>query len=514
MNRNTFSPEAQKSLLKGINILGDSVGGTLGAHGRTVLYRHNNSPGGIPQSTKDGVTVARHITSDDDIESMGIDIVKDAARKTAAKAGDGTTTSTVLAQAILNHAIGRKGSQRDYIKGLESASTKVLSYLDKISEKVSGNMIDYVANISTNNDEELGKIIATAHKEVGEYGHVWYEPNDKGIDTYSKVEHGASLPSGFIDPGFVNNTKTNTVDMVDPLIFISTSKIDSARQIETILEEAIMKKKPLLVLADVDPQVGAALLANRIKHGYQFNIVTPPFHGLFQRDILQDMAHLTGATLHGTHMGDAAENVTVDLLGTADFIQTDKSSTVIRIKDRKDLSEHVEAITVLIDEEPNKSRKEDLKHRRATLAGGVAVVTVGASSDGEMFEKLARVDDAIHAVGASLLEGILPGGGVALKNASEALEVPSGDDDYIEGFKALKDSINEPFLRILSNADLKAPDGLRTGWGVNVLTGRKVLMKAEGIIDPTLATKEALRNAVSVSKTILSTGLVICETNE
>ena len=513
MKENVFKTEAQERLLKGINTLGDGVGLTMGAHGQTVLYRHDNAPDGIPQSTKDGVTVSKHITSEDPIEKMGIDIVKDAARKTAAVAGDGTTTSTVLAQSILNQAVGREGSQRDYIRGMEAARDKVLTYLSEESETVSDDMIDYVAKVSTNNDEELGGIIAKAYKDVGEYGYVWYEPNSNGIETYCKIEHGAQIPCGFLDPVFVNTAETNTVDLVNPLIFISTSKIDSARQIEPILKHVTQpgKEKPLFIIADMDPQVSTVLAANKLKNGYQFNVVTPPYHGLFRRDILNDLGLLTGATVHGLHMGDAAEQITPELLGTADFIQTGKGVTVIRIKDKKDLSEHVESINALIEEETNKSRKEDLKRRRATLAGGVAMITVGASSNGEMFEKLDRVDDAIHAVSAAIREGVLPGGGIALKNAADSIKVPKGDDDYTAGFKALMDAINKPFLKILENADLKAPTGLKKGWGVNVLTGKKVNMKEEGIIDPTLATKEALRNAVSVSKTILSTGLVIDE---
>ena len=511
MKQNIFGTEAQDKLLKGINTLGNAVGLTMGAHGQTVLYRHDNAPSGIPQNTKDGVTVAKHITSQDPIEKIGIDIVKDAAKKTAISAGDGTTTSTVLAQSILNQAVGREGSQRDYIRGLEAARDKVLAYLNDASEEVKDEMIDYVATISTNNDEELGKLIGGAFKEVGEYGHVWYEPNPVGFDSYSTIELGAQMPCGFLDPGFVNDKETNTIIQENPLIFVSTSKIDSARQIEAILKESIDNNRALLIIAEADPQVSAVLMANKIKNGYKFNIITPPYHGLFRRDCLEDIALITGATLHGVHMGDGENVITTDLLGTADFVQTDRTNTVIRIKDRKDFSEEINNINVLIEEEKSASRKKDLKRRRATLAGGVAMVTIGSSSDGEMFEKLDRVDDAIHAVSAALREGILPGGGVALKNASESLVSPKGDDDYTQGFNDLKNAILEPYNKILNNADLKAPTGLKDGWGVNVLTGKKVDMKKEGIIDPTLATKEALRNAVSVSKTILSTGLVIEE---
>lgn len=512
--KNTFNPGAHQGLLKGINTLGDAVGLTLGAHGRTVLYRHDNAPNSIPQSTKDGVTVAKHITSEDPLEQMGIDIVRDAARKTAAKAGDGTTTSTVLAQAILNQAVNREGSQRDYIRGMEAARDRIIEVLDNASTPVTDKLIDYVATISTNNDDTLGGIIADAFKQVGEFGHVWYEPNPVGTDTFSKIEHGASIPSGTMDPGFINNAKTNTVQQNEPYVFISTGKIDTVRQMEPILEEVVKNKRPLTIIADVDPQVGAVLMANRKKHGHQFNLVTPPYHGLFRRDCLEDLCKLTGATLHGSHLGDAANTITVDLLGTCDFLESGPGDTVIRIKDRKDLSEEVDAITDLIEKETNESRKNDLKRRRATLSGGVAVITVGAASDGEMFEKLDRVDDAIHAVSAARLEGVLPGGGVALRDASYAVLPHPGDDDYVQGFNALIQAIFAPYYKILENADLKDPASLKTGWGINVLTGKKVDMMKEGIIDPTLATKEALKNAVSVSKTILSTGLVIDEAYE
>ena len=514
MKQNIFGTEAQEKLLKGINLLGNAVGQTMGAHGRTVLYRFDNDPEGIPQSTKDGVTVAKKIVSSDPIEQIGIDIVKDAARKTAAVAGDGTTTSTVLAQSILNQAIGREGSQRDYIRGLEAARDKVLDYLETTSEEVSDKMIDYVASISTNNDQELGELIAGAYKEVGEYGHVWYEPNGSGNDTFSKVEHGAGLPAGLMDPGFINNAKLGTCDMTNPLIFISTGKLDSARQIESILEISVRQNKALLIISDIEPQVGQVLLANKLEKGYKFCVVQPPYHGLHRRDALNDICLLTGATLHGPHLGDAEEQITPALCGTADFVQVNKTDTVIRIKERKDLSEHIEALTTLIEEEKIPSTKDNLKRRRATLAGGVAVITVGAPSSGEMFEKLARVDDAVHAVSAARLEGILPGGGIALLNAAATIGEHKDDDDYAQGFNALIEAIHSPFMRILSNADLKPPTGLKLGWGVNVLTGKKVDMKKAGIIDPTLATKEALRNAVSVSKTILSTGLVIDEVYE
>lgn len=505
----TFNPDAQKSLLKGINTLGDAVGLTMGAHGRTVLYRYDNDANGIPQSTKDGVTVANHIQIDDPIESLGATIVKDAARKTAEKAGDGTTTSTVLAQSILNQAVGREGSQRDYIKGMEAASKKVIEYLDKTSTEVSGKMINFVANIATNNDSELGDLIADAYDQVGEYGHVLYQPNNVGIDTYIKVESGAQVPSGFLDPGFINNQELRTVDLENPLIFLSTSKLDSPRQMEAILSKAVKEKRSLMVIADMEPQVATILLANKINNNYKFHVIKPPYFGLIMREHMEDLAELVGATLHGTHMGDAAETITADMCGTADFIQSNQSNTVIHISDEVDMTERVAMIQHQIEMESTPDRIKTLRQRLASIAGGVGMIYIGAPSEGELNEKVARVDDAVNAVLAAKQEGILPGGGIALKNASDSIDPPKGDDDYVEGFKALLQAIKTPFSTILTNADLKDPGTLKIGWGVNVLTGKKVDMNKEGIIDPTMATKEALINAVSVSKTILSTGLTI-----
>ena len=505
----TFKEDAQKKLLSGINLLADTVALTMGGHGQTVIYQSQNAKNGIPQVTKDGVTVAMHIKSEDPVESLGINVVRDAARKTAKSAGDGTTTSTVLAQAILNNGVGRKGSQRDYIRGFVAASEKVLEYLSDISEEVSGDTLDYVAKIATNNDSDLGGIISKAFRDVGEYGHVWYQPNFKDISTYSKIESGAQIPRGFMDPGFINNKESRTVDLDNPYIFLSTSKINSARQLEAILEKTVGEKRALLIIADVEPQVATMLLANKLKHNMKFNVIPPPHIGSIMRETLDDLADLVGAVVHGSHLGDAAEQIGPELLGEADFAQSDNQFTVVRIEEKVDLSLKISALQKQIKDESEPDRIKTLKQRLAMVAGGIGMVYVGAPSDGELKEKMDRVDDAIHAVNAAKEEGVLPGGGVALKNASELIEIPKGDDDYIQGYKSLLEAIKTPFTTILGNAGLKDPDTLKRGWGVNVLTGKKVDMMAEGIIDPTKATKEALRNAVSVSKTILSTAATI-----
>lgn len=509
MKKITFGRDAQEKLLEGIGLLSDAVGSTMGAHGQTVLYQYGDDTNGVIRSTKDGVTVAKHVQSEDPVKNAGINIVKDAARKTAATAGDGTTTSTVLAASILKQAVQRNGSQRDYIRGIEAASKRVLEYLDKTSTKVTEEKLQYVASIATNNDEELGEIISDAFKKVGEYGYVWHERNNSGIETYSKIESGAQIPSGFVDPGFINNLKTRTVDMENPYIFLSTAKIDSLRQLENPLKKAMEENRALVVIADLDPTVSSTMLMNKLKNQYKFHVISPPHHGIFQREAMEDLSALVGATLHGVHLGDGAETITSDMLGTCDFLQSDHRYTVVRIKDKVDLSERITNIENQIKKEGNPDRVKTLKRRLATLAGGVAMVYVGAPSEGELDEKIDRVDDAIHAVSASLTEGILPGGGVALRDAAEEVSIPEGNDAYTEGFSALLTAILTPYTTILSNAGLKPPTGLKKGWGVNVLTGKKVDMYKEGVIDPTLATKEALLNAVSVSKTILSTGLTI-----
>ena len=509
MKKVTFKSEAQEKLLKGINLLGDAVGATMGAHGQTVLYQYGDETTGIPRSTKDGVTVAMHIESEDAVESLGINIVRDAARKTAKKAGDGTTTSTVLAQSILNESIGREGSQRDYIRGMEAARDRLISYLEDKSEEVTEEKIDYVAKISTNNDETLGGFISDAFKQVGKYGHVWYQPNRAGINTYVKIESGAQIASGFMDPGFITHKEQGLVIMEDAYVFLSTAKIDSPRQLEPILEKVVKERKALFIIADVEPQVSTMLLSNKLNAGYKFHIIKPPYFGIIQRERMEDLADLVGAKLHGTHMGDAADTISVDMLGKADYFQSDLKDTVIRMEEQVDMTERIAMLEAMIENEGNEERIRTLRERLAAIAGGVGMIYVGAASDGELVEKLDRVDDAVQAVRAAQLEGILPGGGVALKNAADSLKVPKGDDDYAEGFKMLLEAVKTPFNKILGNADLKDPGTLKEGFGVNVLTGKKVDMKKEGIIDPTLATKEALVNAVSVSKTILSTGLTI-----
>lgn len=505
-----FKSEAQDKLLKGINTLADAVKVTMGAYGQTVIYEYNGQKDGRPVHTKDGVTVANHIELEDTLENIGANIVKDAARKTARVAGDGTTTSTVLAAAILNEAVGRPGSQRDYIRGMEAARDKILEYLESISQEGDLETLKFVANVSTNSDEVLAPIISKAYEDVGEYGHVWYEPNYSGVETTCKLESGLLVPSGFVDPGFVNVTEAREVHLEEPFIFLSTSKIDSLRQLTDILEFSLQEqKKSLLIIADFEPQVGTALLSNKMQNGLKINIIKPPHIGIIQREALEDIAYLVGATVHGAHLGDAADVITRDLLGKADFAQSDMRNTVLRVHEEKDMSNKIKEIQSLIDNEGSEDRKKTLRNRLANIAGSVAMIKVGATSDAELKEKMDRVDDAIHAVRAAKEEGILPGGGVALKNASETIKMPKGDDDYAQGFAMMMQAILAPYKTILENADLKCPGTLKEGWGINVLTGKKVDMLKEGIIDPTLATKEAVTNAVSVSKTILSTGATI-----
>lgn len=511
-NKVVFKKDAKDKLLSGVNLLADAVASTMGAKGQTVIYQMGVESNGIPMSTKDGVTVAKEITSEDRLESIAINIVREAARKTANKAGDGTTTSTVLAQAILNSSMDITTGKRSFIKGMEDAAADTLKYLDDISEELTEEGIEFVASISTNSDEELGPLVSEAFKQVGEYGTVGYGVNHIGIDSYYQVEQGAQIPRGYLDPGFINDDESQKVILEKPYIFMSTSKFDSPRQLEFILKKAVDNNRSLLVIAECEPQVSSTLLMNKVKHGYKFNVIKPPHFGLLARETMEDLALLTGCQLHGTHLGDAADVIDESFLGTCDIAQTDRDNTVLRVSDGPNLSGHIKHLQHLIEVEGVGDRKKQLRSRLATIAGGIGMIYVGAPSEAAINEKVHRVEDAIYAVHAAKQEGILPGGGVALRDASNKLSVEkidSKDLDYVEGYNMLLEAIKTPYNVIIENADLDVPKDLPVGEGLDVMTGDEVNMKEAGIIDPTLATKEGLINAVSVSKTLLSTGVVI-----
>ena len=498
-----FDVEAREGLKKGVDALANAVKVTLGPKGRNVII--GKSFGG-PQITKDGVTVAEAITLLDPIENMGATLLKQAAKKTVSEAGDGTTTATVLAHAILQEAykVITKENSRDIKQSITDATNKVIEYLNSIVTAVEDDMIDQVATISTNNDPVLGKIIADAFRSVDETGVVMLEITDLPETVFETID-GVQYEKGLKNIHFVTNEDTKTSELNKPLVLIVESEVDNVRKIQNVLEHVIKKDRSLLIIADVDAQVLSALAMNKIKGNIKVNIIDAPAFGVNKKETLQDLALLTGATVINEDLGDDIDLIGPEHLGELTKSISNMHETILRIGESSD------AVKDLIKE--LKEKLKTAKHpaivvayekRLARLSGKVAVVKVGANSEVELKEKRDRVEDAICATKAAIKEGIVPGGGIALLNAAQNILVTS------EGEKVLVDAIKAPFKIILANAGIenyKIPT--TEGEGLNVVTGNMVNMIKSGIIDPLLVTKSALRNAASVATTILSTDCVI-----
>tara|TARA_B100001175_G_scaffold118935_1_gene101078 strand:+ start:281 stop:1843 length:1563 start_codon:yes stop_codon:yes gene_type:complete len=501
----SFGNEAKDQIFKGIEKLTKAVSSTLGASGKCVIMEDGK---GYPIITKDGVTVADSIILQNPIENMGATLLKEAARKTVREAGDGTTTATVLAHSILEEAYNARpeDSIRGIKEGIEKVTNKVIKYLEKISIPVTGSMIDQIATISTNNDEKLGKLIANAFREVGDTGVVTMEPTEGGITEIEIVE-GVEYGKGYADPNFVTNKEKNIVELENPLVLIMDSKIESIRQVQPVLEHVIKNNKSLLLVGEVQAGVLSALLMNKMKGNIKINVIDPPVYGLRRKEILNDLALLTNSIIINEDLGDDLNVIQVDYLGSCVKATSTSDQTVIQIEET---SEEVEDIISKIKQDLKKKNKAHVVHslelRLARLSAKVAVVKIGANSAIELKEKTDRVEDAICATKAAIKEGIVPGGGIALLNASYSIKPEN------TGEEILLRAIQSPFKTILSNAGIN-PDKLnskqKVGIGLDVVTGNMVNMVDSGIIDPLLVTKSALVNAASVATTILSTDCVI-----
>jgi len=504
----SFGNEAKSKVFKGIEQLTKAVSSTLGANGKCVIMEDNN---GNPIITKDGVTVANSIILRDPIENMGATLLKEAARKTVREAGDGTTTATVLAHAIMKVANESKEKQsiRDINKGINNAVEKVVDYLKLISIPVKGKMIDDIATISTNNDKELGKLIADAFRAVGETGIVTMEPSEGG-DTMVEVVEGVEYVKGFCHAEFVTDKEKSISELDNPLVLLMDSKIDSIRQIQPVLEYVIKNNKALLVIGEVDGGVLSALVMNKKKGHIKINVIDPPAYGLRRKEIFNDLSLLTGATVINEDLGDDLSTIKIDYLGKCVKCTSTQDQTIIQVNEASD---EVENIIKVIKKDLKKKNKIHiqigLEKRLARLSAKVAIVKIGANSDIELKEKSDRVEDAICATKAAIKEGIVPGGGIALLNASHVLKSECNSE------KILFEAIKAPFLVLLKNASIvltsKHKKVLKenTGKGLDVVTGNMVNMVDSGIIDPLLVTKSALLNAASVASTILSTDCVI-----
>ena len=496
-----FGDDAREQVFKGIEKLTNAVSSTLGASGKCVILEDSN---GNPIITKDGVTVAESIVLLNPVENMGATLIKEAARKTVKEAGDGTTTATILAHAILKEAYCYldKKNTRSLKKGILSAVDKVIEYLNKVAVPVE-DKIKEIATISTNNDSELGKLIAKAFTEVGKTGVVIMEPSSLG-ETKVEIVEGVEYDKGLLNPNFITDKEKGCNELDNPLVLIIDSKVESIRQIQTVLEYVIKNNKSLFIIGQLEPAVLSALVMNKIKGNIRVNVVEPPAFGLRRKEILEDLALLTNSQIINEDLGDDLNTIEVDYLGTCLKTTTSNDQTIIQVES---VSTEVEKIICDIKEKLTKKLKPHevigYEHRLARLSAKVAIIKVGANSDIELKEKQDRVEDAICATKAAIKEGIVSGGGIALLNASLNI-----DEENI-GERVLLKAIMYPFKTILNNAGIKAETPSKKGYGVNVVTGNMVHMIKEGIIDPLLVTKSALTNAASVATTILSTDCVI-----
>jgi chaperonin GroEL len=446
----------------------------------------------------------------DPVENLGATLIKEAAKNTVKEAGDGTTTATVLAESLLNevNAIDfSTSSMREIKQGVNKALDSVNSYLDDIKIDVDADMLTNVATISCNNDKDLGLIIAEAYGTVGKDGVVLMETSDTE-ETYVDVVDGVQLQEcGLTSPHFITNTDKQKAELESPLVLICMSEIPNIRKIQNVLEYAIKNNRALLIVAPVAQQVKSALLMNKVKGNIKVNIIDLPGFGPTKKDTCEDLAILTGATVMNEELGDDLDAITIDMLGEAELSVTDDKTTVITTLEFEDnnLEERIDKVSKLVADEKNGYIKKKLEQRLSMLSGSVGIIRVGADSKVELKEKRDRVEDAIYATKAALKEGIVPGGGVALLNASQKISTDS------VGEKVLLKAIASPFHTILANAGIKVMEDTvdHEGYGKDAITGERIDMVKAGIIDPVLVTKSALKNAVSVVMTIVSADCVI-----
>lgn len=520
-----FDIESRDGLKRGVDALADAVKVTLGPKGRNVVIQKSF---GAPTITKDGVSVAKEIELEDALENMGAQMVKEVASKTADLAGDGTTTATVLAQAIVTAGlknVAAGANPMDLKRGIDKAVTTIIKNLKEQSQEVGDSFekIEQVAAISANNDESIGKLIAEAMKKVGKEGVITVE-EAKGTDTTVEVVEGMQFDRGYLSPYFVTNSEKMEADLDNPFILIFDKKISSMKDLLPVLEQTSQSGRPLLIIAeDIEGEALATLVVNKIRGALKVAAVKAPGFGDRRKAMLEDIAILTGGTVVSEERGYKLENTTMDMLGTAEKITIDKDNTTIvnGAGGDEDIQARVGQIKAQIETTTSDYDKEKLQERLAKLAGGVAVLYVGAASEVEMKEKKDRVDDALHATRAAVEEGIVAGGGVALVRAIKAIVDAEGEnDDETTGMGIVRRAIEEPLRQIVANAGgegsvvvAKVADG-EGDFGYNAKNDTYVNMFEAGIIDPTKVTRVALENAASVAGMLLTTEATITEIPE
>ena len=498
----SFGINAREKIMHGVDKLTNTVKSTLGASGKCVIYEDAM---GRPVITKDGVTVAESVVLYDPVENIGATLIKEAAKNTVKEAGDGTTTATVIAHSLLHLANDKKYAQtvRPIKEGILSALDKVNKYLDEKAIPVEGDMLESVAQISCNNDKALGKVISQAYSKVGKDGVVLMEESETH-NTYVKFVEGTRINCGLKSPYFITDKDKGKAELENPYVLIVSSPIPNIRKIQNVLEFVIKQKRSLLIVAGVEQQPMAALLANKVKGNIKVNVVDLPGFGPTKQDTVEDLAILTGAKIIDEELGDDLDLINPDVLGEAKQAITDNSHTVLQTINQGEVSkERIKSVEKKIKKEKDPYFKKKQQERLAMLNGRVAMIKVGADSKIELKEKKDRVEDAIYATKAALQEGIVSGGGVALLDAHYSIQPEN------EGERILLEAIKAPYKTILENANLEYKETGKKGTGVNVICNKSVNMVKAGIIDPVLVTKAALKNAVSVVNTIFSADCVI-----
>ncbi len=516
-----FEDSARSSILRGVNTLADAVKVTLGPRGRNVVIEKS---WGSPTVTKDGVTVAKEIELEDKFENMGAQMVKEVASKTSDIAGDGTTTATVLAQALFRDGIKLVTAGHDPMeikRGVDKAVEAVIAALKKLSKATKGEEeIAQVGTISANGDVEVGRLIAEAMGKVGKEGVITVEEN-KANTTELDVVEGMQFDRGYLSPYFVTDQERMEVSMADCYILLHEKKISNMKDLLPVLEQVAKQGRSLLIIAeDVDGEALATLVVNKLRGTLQVAAVKAPGFGDRRKEMLKDIAVLTGGKALTEDLGEKLENVTLKDLGTAKQITVDKDNTTIVDGGGKksDIAGRVKQIRAQIEETSSDYDREKLQERLAKLVGGVAVIKVGAASEVEMKEKKARVEDALHATRAAVEEGIVPGGGVALIRSQKALDKLEADtEEQQAGVSLVRRAIEEPLRQIVNNAGgessviVNEVRGGKQTYGYNARTGEYVDMLADGVIDPTKVVRTALENAASVAGMMLTTEAMIAE---
>ncbi|WZE63630.1 chaperonin groEL [Maribacter phage Panino] len=514
--------ETQKAILEGVNLLYTPVASTLGASGRTVIIEDVH---GMPKPTKDGVTVAKAINPFESVERMASEIIKQASLTTAEEAGDGTTTSTIIAKGLVERGLelmkDKSINYTDFNKGMNRAVEDICNALQKQSRKITLDNIESVATISANNDTFLGGVIGDAFRKAGEHGVVLMEKSQTN-ETYVSVTEGFELEKGYKSDIFINQEESNRCEFDNAFILVSNVKIEKIRQIEPQVGVAMSNNVPLVIVSEMEEEVLAVLAMNVARKNIKCVVIEPTHFGVRRREILSDLAISTGAVLVDDQVGDNFDTLTKSSedgtlvhedfgLGAVDKVTVEAQKSVFFNETTQELTDHVDSLVTKFKKEKNPTEKRFLEERIAKISSAVAIVNVGASSSSEQSEIADRVDDAIHATRAALSEGIVAGGGVALHNVKQEVGLEFASPAEFEGYNCVFDTILDPLKVCLANGDIEysKKDFSKKNHGVDVKTGDKGDMFKMGIIDPVKVTKSALKNGVSAASTLLSTTSII-----